>query len=124
MRVLLLSLMLIGTGSAQTNGLDHVWGRITALTKDGFVIDQNYNADPASAYRRQKREIRINSDTRFEESARGDLRPGRTVDVIGLKKTGSVVQATRVVVYEGNSPVRMKTGGRVISPDGSVRISK
>jgi hypothetical protein len=102
----------------------HVWGRITVVTKEGFEVDQNFNADPQSGYRRGKRQITLRSDTQFEESARQDLRAGRTVDIIGLKTTDLGVQATRVIVYEGNAPVRMPAGARVIAPDGSVRVGK
>ncbi len=99
--------------------LTHVWGRVESVGKSGFVIDQNYNADPASAYVRQNRRIVIDSHTRFEASDRRDLRAGRTVDIMGTKD-GSSVRAIRVVVYEGNRPVRMLPGARVIEPNGSV----
>ena len=124
MRVLIVTLLSIQTLSPQTTSLVHVWGRITAVTRAGFEVDQNFNADPQSAYRRGKREIAFNSDTRFEGSARQDLRVGRTVDVIGVQMTDSAVRATRVIVYEGNAPVRMPAGARVIAPDGSVRVAK
>lgn len=111
----------------------HVWGRIESVGKSGFVIDQNYNADPHSAYRRQNRKIAIDSHTRFESSVRQDLRAGRDVDVIGTKdggtkdggtKDGSAVRATRVIIYEGKRPVRMPAGARAILPDGSVSTLK
>jgi hypothetical protein len=104
--------------------ITHVWGRISSVTKAGFDVDQNFNADPQSGYRRGKRQITLNSDTEFEESARQDLQVGRTVDIVGLETTDSGVQATRVTVYDGNAPVRMPTGARVIAPDGSVRVGK
>lgn len=90
------------------------------MTQSGFEVDQNFNADPQSGYRRGKRQITFNSKTKFEESARQDLRIGRTVDIIGLETTDSGVQATRVIVYDGNAPVRMSAGAQVIAPDGSV----
>jgi hypothetical protein len=123
MRVLALSLLVTATVFAQP-GVEHVWGRITAINKSGFEVDQNFNADPQSGYRRGKRQITFNSQTKFEESARQDLRVGRTVDIIGIETTNSKVQATRVIIYEGNRPVRMRAGARVISPDGSVHIDK
>ena len=103
--------------------ITHVWGRISAVTQGGIEVDQNFNADPQSGYRRGKRQITFNSDTEFEESVRQDLRIGRTVDIIGLE-TDSDVQATRVTVYDRNAPVRMPAGARTITPDGSVRIPK
>ena len=99
--------------------ITHIWGRITAVSTGGFEVDQNFNADPQSGYRRGERQITLSSDTQFEDSVRQDLRAGRTVDIIGLKMTDSVVQATRVIVYEGNVPVRMPAGARVIRPDGA-----
>ncbi len=124
MRILALSLFVTATLTAQP-GVEHVWGRITALNKSGFEVDQNFNADPQSAYRRGKRQITLNSTTKFEESARLDLRVGRTVDIIGVETTtNSGVQAKRVIVYEGNRPVRMHAGARVISTDGSVHVEK
>jgi hypothetical protein len=78
--------------------ITHVWGRITVVTKDGFEVDQNFNADPQSGYRRGKRQITLSSGTKFEESARQDLRAGRMVDIIGLETTDPGVQATRVIV--------------------------
>ena len=100
---------------------DSVWGRITAINKSGFEVDQNFNADPRSGYRRRKRQITFNSTTKFEESTRQDLRVGRTVDIIGIDTMNSGVQARRVIVYDGNRPVRMPAGVRVTSPDGSVQ---
>jgi hypothetical protein len=123
MRALALSLYLTATVWAQPR-LEHVWGRISAVNKSGFEVDQNFNADPQSGYRRGKRQITVTTNTKFEESARQDLRVGRTVDIIGRETTDSGVLAARVTVYEGNAPVRMPPGGRVTSPDGSVHAGK
>ncbi len=86
--------------------ITHVWGRISAVTQTGFEVDENFNADPHSGYRRGKRAIQLNADTTFQDSLKQDLRVGRTVDVIGLEMN-SGVQATRVIVYDGNAPVRL-----------------
>ena len=123
MRVLALFLFVTAIASAQPR-LEHVWGRISAMTKSGFEVDQNFNADPQSGYRRGKRQITFNSQTKFQGSAREDLRVGRTVDILGLETTNSGVQATRVIVYEGNRPVRMPAGARVTATDGSVHGGK
>ena len=123
MRVLALALFVTATVLAQPRS-EHVWGRVSAMTKSGFEVDQNFNADPQSGYQRRKRQITFNSKTKFEASARQDLRVGRTVDIIGLETTDSGVQATRVIVYDGNVPVRMPAGARVIAPDGSVHVGK
>ena len=101
MLVLVFVLFVTATAFAQAR-LEHVWGRVSAVTKSGFEVDQNFNADPQSGYRRGKRRITFNSKTKFEESTREDLRVGRTVDIIGLETTISGVEAARVIVYEGN----------------------
>lgn len=122
---LALAFLVAATAVAQPAAvpLTHVWGRIESVRKSGFVIDQNYNADPQSAYARQNRRIVIDSHTRFEASAREDLRVGRDVDILGTKD-GSAVRATRVVVYERKRPVRMPAGAHVIAPNGSVTTLK
>jgi len=102
----------------------HIWGRITRVSESEFEVEQNFNADPQSAYRRELRQIAFDSDTKFEDSAPADLSPSRTVDIIGLKIAKSRVQASRVTVYEGNAPVRMPSGTRVTEPNGSVRTRK
>jgi hypothetical protein len=122
-RGLALSLYLTATVLAQPP-LEPVWGRISAINKSGFEVDQNFNADPRSGYRRGKRQITFNSKTKFEESARQGLRVGRTVDIIGRETRDSGVQATRIIIYEGNAPVRMPAGARVTAPDGSVHVGK
>jgi Domain of unknown function (DUF5666) len=123
MRLLALSLYVTATVLAQPR-LEHVWGRISAINKSGFEVDQNFNADPQSGYRRGMRHITFNSNTKFEGSARQDLRVGRTVDIIGRETTDSSVQATRIIVYEGNAPVRIPAGARVLASDGSVHVEK
>jgi len=99
----------------------HIWGRILKVGAGEFEVDENYNADPHSAYRRGRRQIAFDADTRFEGSAAEDLRPGRDVDVIGLKEDGTQVQASRITVYGGNAPARMPPGARVIEPNGTVQ---
>jgi len=106
--------------SAQSSDVTHVWGRITAVTQSGLQADQNFIADPQSAYRRGKRNITFNSATKFQGSLPQDLREGRTVDIIGIA-TRTGVQATRVIVYEGNRPVRMTAGAPVTATNGSTR---
>lgn len=102
----------------------HVTGHIISVAGSAFEVDQNYDADPQSAYQRQKRLITFDGKTNFEESAREDLRAGRDVDIIGLKVGPLRVQATRITVYERKVPVRMPPGGRVTLPDGTIRNRK
>jgi hypothetical protein len=120
MRVLALFLFAAATAFGQT-WLEHVWGRISAVTKLGFEVDQNFNADPQSGYRRGKRQITFNSRTKFEESTREDLRVGRTVDILGLETASSGVRATRVIAYEGNRPVRMPSFVRIQGTGGHAK---
>jgi len=100
---------------------DHITGRITKVAGDEFEVDQNYDADPHSAYRRQKREVTFNAETKFELSAPEDLAIGRDIDIIGVKLDTSRVQAARITVYEGKVPVRMPRGGRIVLPNGRVQ---
>lgn len=102
----------------------HVWGRIRSVSAGQFEVEQNLNADPQSSYRRGLRQIAFDASTRFESSAPADLLTGRTVDIIGLKTSGSTVQATRITVYEGNRPVRMPAGAAIVSPDGTIQNRK
>ena len=99
---------------------DKVEGRITAVRGTGFQVDENYRADPASAYRRGLREIVYDSSTTWEGSMVEDLTVGRDVFVIGLKLPTGVLEATRVIVYERGKPVRIKPG-RIVLPNGIVR---
>ena len=106
--------------------ITNVYAVITKVTDSGFEVFTNPNADPASAYRKEIRKVAIDANTAFEESAREDLKPGRNVQIVGLRigglRTGNgEIQATRVIVYEGNHPVRMRAGAVVRAPNGSVR---
>ncbi len=103
--------------------IDHVSGIITQVSKNGFQVYQNFDADPHSGYRRQYRDIAYDLETAFEDSAAEDLRPGRTVDIIGLKLDKVRVQGTRITIYEGNRPVRMRDG-KVFLPDGRIQERK
>jgi hypothetical protein len=107
-----------------TANIDHITGRITKVSSGEFEVDQNYNADPQSAYRRQFRQIAFDQHTEFQGSTPEDLRVGRDVDVIGLKTTGSRAEASRITVYEGNRPVRMPKDARIILPNGPVQGPK
>lgn len=102
--------------------MDHIAGRITRVGNGEFDVDQNYDADPHSAYRRQNRVVAFDGDTTFEESLPEDLKVGRDVDIIGLKIGGLHVQATRITIYEGHAPVRMPHPAKIIAPNGTVRI--
>ena len=47
-----------------------------------------------------------------------DLKVGRDVFVIGLKLPIGKLEATRIIVYEGHTPVRMKLS-RIMPPNGA-----
>jgi Domain of unknown function (DUF5666) len=98
--------------------IDKVEGRIRRVDRDGFQVDENYSADPDSGYRRGLREILYDSGTRWEGSLAEDLKIGRDVFVIGLKLPSGKLEATRVIVYEGHAPVRMKPS-RIMPPGGA-----
>ncbi len=100
--------------------IDKVEGRIQRVDRDGFQVDQNYSADPDSGYRRGLREIAYDSATLWEDSQAEDLKVGRDVFVIGMKLPSSKLAATRVIVYEGHAPVRMKPS-RIKLPNGAVQ---
>jgi len=97
--------------------IDKVEDRIMRVGRDGFQVDENYSASPESGYRRGLREITYDSGTQWEDSLPEDLRVGRDVFVVGLKLPTGKLEATRVIVYEGQTPVRMKASG-IIAPNG------
>jgi hypothetical protein len=101
--------------------VDKVEGRITHVGGNGFQVDENYNAPPESGYRRGLRQIVCDSGTQWETSLSEDLKSGRDVFIVGLKLSGGELQATRIMVYDGHKPVRMKPGTRVILPNGEIR---
>jgi hypothetical protein len=91
----------------------HVWGRITKIAPAEFEVEQNFNVEPG-----RYRSIVFDSGTKFESSRPEDLQAGRTVDIIGLKINDSRIEASRIIIYEGNSPVRMPAGARAVQPNG------
>jgi hypothetical protein len=97
--------------------IDKVEGRIMRVGRDGFQVDESHSASLESGYRRGLREIIYDSGTQWEDSLAEDLRVGRDVFVIGLKLPNGKLEATRVIVYEGQTPVRMKAS-RIIAPNG------
>ena len=70
----------------------------------------NPSADPHSAYVKKRLKVSLDAGTIFDASAREDLRPGRGVQMVGLDLKNGTIQATRLTIYEGNRPVRMKSG--------------
>ena len=82
---------------------------------DSFDLFTNPKADPQSGYIKKNLKVTVDSDTLFSASAKEDLKPGRDVQMIGLDLRDGTVRATRLTVYDGNWPVRMKDV-RVLPP--------
>ncbi len=93
---------------------------ISNVTSSGFEVFTNSGADPKSGYPKGNKTVFVDADTKFEASAREDLKVGRGVDVMGLPLRDGTVRAARVTVFEGNRPVRMGNA-RIILPNGQIR---
>jgi hypothetical protein len=85
-------------------------GVITKVDRggDSFEMFTNPNADPQSGYEKKNLGVVVDADTLFDSSAKDDLRVGRDVQMVGLDLRNGTTRATRIVVYEGNRPVRLK----------------
>jgi hypothetical protein len=96
-------------------------GVITKVNGDTFEVFTNPNADPQSAYKKERKLVRFDADTVFQSSEKRDLRVGREVQTVGLGLRNGIVKATRVTICEGKRPVRMGKG-KVIAPDGTISV--
>ena len=98
------------------------FGIITKVDGGGESFDMltNPNADPQSGYVKKNLKVTVDADTIFTASAKEDLKAGRDVQMVGLDLKNGTVRATRLTVYEGNWPVRMKDG-KVLPPTGPRR---
>jgi hypothetical protein len=94
---------------------------ITKVTGTTFEVLTNPNADPQSAYKKESKTIRIGAETSFVASASEDLKVGRNVQVVGRELGNGEIQATLVTVYDGNTPVRMRSDAVVRRADGSLK---
>ncbi len=97
------------------------FGVITDVNGDTFEVFTNPNADPQSAYKKENKSVRVDADTIFQSSEKGDLKVGREAQTVGLDLRNGIVKATRVTIYEGKRPVRMGNV-KMIAPDGSVSV--
>src|SRR5579862_5365678 len=88
------------------------FGVITAVDgrRESFEMFTNPNADPQSSYKKKTLRVLVDPNTIFDSSAKGDLKVGRDVQMVGVDLRNGAMKATRVVVYEGNRPVRMGNG--------------
>jgi hypothetical protein len=94
------------------------FGVIRKVDGNSFAVLTNPNADPDSAYKKEEKVVYVDADTVFESCTREGLRPGREVQTVGLDLKNGKVRATRLYVYEGKRPVRMKSR-KVTSPQGN-----
>src|SRR5207249_9491421 len=58
----------------------------------------NPNADPQSAYVKEKMIVQVDSATLFNDSAKEDLQTGREVQMVGLDLKNGMIQAARLTV--------------------------
>ena len=72
-------------------------------------------------YTKENKFIRFDADTIFESSEKEDLKVGRDVQTVGLDLRNGIVKATRVTIYEGKRPVRLRKA-KVIRPDGTIFV--
>ena len=84
---------------------------------DSFEIFTNPKADPQSGYEKKRLRVLVDADTIFTASAKEDLKTGRDVQMVGVDLKDGAVRATRLTVYEGDWPVRMRDG-KVLPPTG------
>ena len=84
---------------------------------DRFEMFTNPKADPQSGYEKKRLRVLVDADTIFTASAKEDLKSGREVQMVGQDLKNGTVRATRLTVYEGNWPVRMRDG-KVLPPTG------
>jgi hypothetical protein len=75
-----------------------------------FEMFTNPKADPQSGYEKKRLVVVVDVDTIFTASAKEDLKAGRDIQMVGLDLRNGTVRATRVTVYDGDWPVRMKDG--------------
>lgn len=115
------ALMAVALGQQAPSGLVNVNGVITGVLGNEFHVFTNPNADPQSAYKKEYKTVDFNSATTFEGSAPEDLKLTRDVQVIGINQKDGKILATKVVVYEGNSPVRMRKDIPTKLPNGQTR---
>jgi len=101
--------------------LENHFAVITSVNGTSFDVLTNPDADPRSSYKQENRAVRIDANTVFEGSAREDLRAGRGVQVIGVRGGNGEILATRLIIYEGNRPVRMRSDARILLPNGTIR---
>jgi hypothetical protein len=97
------------------------FGVITKVNGSTFEVLTNPNADPQSAYKKEIKAVRFDGETIFVSGEKEDLKVGREVQTVGLDLRNGIVKATRVTIYEGKRPVRLRKA-KVIRPDGTIVV--
>src|SRR5580692_2732 len=111
----------IAQGQPAPSGLVNFYGVITGLSNGEFQILTNPNADSQSAYKQERKPVDFDRATTFEGSSPDDLKASRGVQVVGLAQKDGKILATKIVVYEGNAPVRQRKDVPVVLPNGQAR---
>ncbi len=121
--MLIVATLIVAVAAAQQApaGLVNYNGVITGVLGNEFHVFTNPNADPQSAYKKEYKTVDFDRATTFEGSAPEDLKLSRGVQVIGIEQKDGKILATKIVVYEGNSPVRARKDVPVILPNGQGR---
>jgi hypothetical protein len=106
----------------------HVAGVITVVADTSFEILASPRTRHPNGYQKEHTRVRFDTGTVFLDSVAGDLEPGRHADIIGVRSSNGDFLAARVIIYEGDCPVRTPGGailyrvragsGRGTGPDG------
>ncbi len=89
------------------------FGVITKVEGGGESLEMftNPNANPQSGYEKKRLRVAVDKDTVFQSSAKEDLKAGRDVQMVGVDLRNGTTKATKITVYEGDRPVRMRDEG-------------
>jgi hypothetical protein len=84
-------------------------GAIGAKPSHAAVANTSFEVRAGTRVKERMR-VRFDRDTVFLDSDPGDLEPGRAADIIGVQLRNGDFLAARVIVYEGDCPVRTPGG--------------
>lgn len=93
-----------------TANAGRVSGKLIKIDGDNLEVAANDNIERPSGYSQQIERVVIDRRTHFLNSEQGDLRVGRHIEVDGYRVSDSVLRAIKVIVYDGNRPVRAEPG--------------
>ena len=106
---------------APATGLVNFYGEITAVLGNQVRVLTNPRADPQSSYKQEYKRVTFDPTTTFEGSRPEDLKSTRGVQIIGIEQKDGTIRATKIVVYDGNAPVRQRKDVPVRLPNGQTR---